>query len=67
MGRNLKQLLGSQLWRLADLTRAGATRREFRSRAYRQAVWSLDEISPTWKSRSRSCWPCAALAAVSLA
>jgi DNA polymerase/3'-5' exonuclease PolX len=58
LGRNLKQLLGSQLWRLADLTRAGATRREFRSRAYRQAVWSLDEISPTWKSRSRSCWPC---------
>ena len=46
MGRNLRQALASQLWALADLTRAGATRREFRSRAYRQAVWSLDEISP---------------------
>jgi DNA polymerase/3'-5' exonuclease PolX len=46
LGENLKQSLGSQLWWLADLTRAGATRREFRSRAYRQAVWSLDEISP---------------------
>ncbi|HUP18102.1 MAG TPA: hypothetical protein VM848_18885 [Acidimicrobiia bacterium] len=30
----------------ADLARAGATHREFRSKAYRQAVWSLDEISP---------------------
>lgn len=46
MGRNLKQQLGSLLWSLAELTRAGATRREFRSRAYRQAVWSLDDISP---------------------
>ena len=33
------------MWSLADLVRAGATRREFRSRAYRQAVWSLDSLS----------------------
>ena len=45
MDSNLKQALGTRLWSLADLTRAGATRREFRSRAYRQAVWSLDDIS----------------------
>jgi DNA polymerase (family 10) len=31
---------------LADLVRASATRREFVSRAYRQAVWSLDDLSP---------------------
>ena len=46
MGSNLKQELGRKLWLLADLSRAGATRREFRSRAYRQAVWSLDDVSP---------------------
>lgn len=46
MGLNLKQEFGNRLWSLADLTRAGASRREFRSRAYRQAVWSLDDISP---------------------
>jgi DNA polymerase (family 10) len=45
LGRNRRQALGSQLWLLADLTRAAATRREFRSRAYRQAVWALDDIS----------------------
>jgi DNA polymerase (family 10) len=46
LGISLRQAFARQLWSLADLTRAGATRREFRSRAYRQAVWSLDEISP---------------------
>ncbi|HKY46846.1 MAG TPA: PHP domain-containing protein [Acidimicrobiia bacterium] len=45
LARNRRQALGRQLWSLADLTRAGASRREFRSRAYRQAVWALDEVS----------------------
>ena len=45
MGISLRQELGQQLWLLADLTRSGSTHREFRSKAYRQAVWSLDDIS----------------------
>lgn len=45
LDRNRRQALGCQLWVLADLTRASSTRREFRSRAYRQAVWALDEVS----------------------
>jgi DNA polymerase (family X) len=51
LGRHLieqtpRQRFAAQLWTLADLIRASATRREFRSRAYRQAVWSLDDLSP---------------------
>ena len=45
MGISLRQAFARQLWSLADLTRSGSTRREFRSRAYRQAVWSLDDLS----------------------
>ncbi len=30
------------LWKLADLTRASESRRSFRAKAYRTAVWSLD-------------------------
>ena len=45
MGNDLKQRFAAELWSLADLVRAEATRREFRSRAYRRAVWSLDELS----------------------
>jgi DNA polymerase (family 10) len=45
LGNSLKQRFAADLWLLADLVRADATRREFRSRAYRRAVWSLDELS----------------------
>ena len=34
------------MWRLADLVRADERRRSFRAKAYRRAVWSLDELSP---------------------
>lgn len=36
--------LGASLWRLADLVRVAETRRSFRSKAYRRAVWSLDDL-----------------------
>lgn len=32
------------LWRLADLVRVAETRRSFRSKAYRAAVWALDDL-----------------------
>ena len=32
------------LWRLADLLRVAETRRSFRSKAYRSAVWALDNL-----------------------
>ena len=32
------------LWRLADLVQAAEDRRSFRSKAYRRAVWSLDDL-----------------------
>jgi DNA polymerase (family 10) len=32
------------LWRLADLVRVTETRRSFRSKAYRAAVWALDDL-----------------------
>ena len=32
------------LWRLADLVRAGESRRSFRAKAYRTAVWALDDL-----------------------
>jgi DNA polymerase (family 10) len=34
------------LWRLADLVRADERRRSFRAKAYRRAVWSLDDLYP---------------------
>lgn len=45
MVTSLRRAFARQLWTLADLTRSSSTRREFRSRAYRQAVWSLDDLS----------------------
>jgi DNA polymerase (family 10) len=41
-----RQDLGAALWRLADLVRADERRRSFRAKAYRRAVWSLDDLSP---------------------
>jgi DNA polymerase (family 10) len=41
-----RQELGGALWRLADLVRADERRRSFRAKAYRRAVWSLDDLSP---------------------
>jgi DNA polymerase (family 10) len=41
-----RQELGAALWRLADLVRADERRRSFRAKAYRRAVWSLDDLSP---------------------
>ncbi len=35
----------TNLWRLADLVRVAETRRSFRSKAYRRAIWSLDDLS----------------------
>jgi DNA polymerase (family 10) len=40
-----RQTLGAALWRLSDLVRADEGRRSFRAKAYRRAVWSLDDIS----------------------
>jgi DNA polymerase (family 10) len=40
-----RQELGVSLWRLADLVRADERRRSFRAKAYRRAVWSLDDLS----------------------
>lgn len=39
----LRDFAGS-LWRLADLVRVAETRRSFRSKAYRRAIWSLDDL-----------------------
>lgn len=36
---------GAKLWRLGDLTRATESR-SFRAKAYRNAVWALDNVSP---------------------
>ena len=44
--KNLKQVLGEKLWWLADLERANSQRRSFASRAYRNAVWALDQLPP---------------------
>lgn len=41
-----RQRFARELWTLADLEAAASARRSFRSRAYRQAVWSLDDIPP---------------------
>lgn len=42
-GHSLRGFAG-QLWRLADMVRVAETRRSFRSKAYRRAVWSLDDL-----------------------
>lgn len=41
-----RQDLGEALWRLSDLVRADERSRSFRAKAYRRAVWSLDELAP---------------------
>lgn len=41
-----RRILGGLLWRFADLTQANDTRRSFRARAYRRAVWALDDLDP---------------------
>lgn len=38
---------GRLLWRLADLVQAAERRRSFRAKAYRRAVWSLDDLDPS--------------------
>ena len=43
-GASAKQRLARRLWALADLTQANDTRRSFSSRAYRDAVWALDDL-----------------------
>ena len=35
-----------RLWRLADVVQAAYRRRSFRARAFRSAVWSLDDLPP---------------------
>jgi DNA polymerase (family 10) len=44
--QNTRQRFAGQLWKLAELEQAASTRRSFRARAYRAAVWSLDELTP---------------------
>jgi len=39
-----RRALGALLWQLADLVQADERRRSFRARAYRRAVWALDEL-----------------------
>ena len=43
---NRRRAFATQLWRLADLTRASERHRSFRAKAYRRAVWSLDHLDP---------------------
>lgn len=40
-----RRRLGGALWHLADLVQAAERRRSFRAKAFRTAVWSLDELS----------------------
>ncbi len=40
-----RQEFGGMLWQLADLVRVADSRRSFRSKAFRRAVWSLDHRS----------------------
>jgi len=40
-----RQDLGESLWRLADLVAADERSRSFRAKAYRRAVWALDDLS----------------------
>lgn len=41
-----RKRLAAALWLLADLEQAASARKSFRARAYREAVWSLDDLSP---------------------
>lgn len=41
-----RRRFAAELWHLADLVRADERSRSFRSKAYRRAVWSLDDLSP---------------------
>jgi DNA polymerase (family 10) len=41
-----RQDFGAALWRLSDLVRADERSRSFRAKAYRRAVWSLDDLAP---------------------
>ncbi|MGH8916701.1 MAG: PHP domain-containing protein, partial [Acidimicrobiia bacterium] len=41
-----RQELGRALWRLADRVQVDERSRSFRAKAYRRAVWSLDDLSP---------------------
>jgi DNA polymerase (family X) len=41
-----RQEFGEALWRLSDLVRADERSRSFRAKAYRRAVWSLDDLTP---------------------
>ena len=41
-----RQDLGEALWRLSDVVRADERSRSFRAKAYRRAVWSLDDLAP---------------------
>ena len=43
---NTRQAFARALWDLADLTRADSSRRSFRATAYRNAIWSLDDLDP---------------------
>ena len=43
--RHRRELAGL-LWQLADLVQASERRRSFRARAFRAAVWALDDLSP---------------------
>ncbi|HEX6286217.1 MAG TPA: PHP domain-containing protein, partial [Acidimicrobiia bacterium] len=40
------RVFGEMLWRLADMVRAGETRRSFRAKAFQRAVWALDHLPP---------------------
>lgn len=42
----LRRRFARALWELADLEAADSARRSFRARAYREAVWSLDDLDP---------------------
>ncbi len=42
-----RRRLAAALWRLSEVLAADSSRRSFRARAYRRAVWSLDALSPT--------------------
>lgn len=41
---NPRREFGAQLWALADLVQADERRRSFRAKAYRNALWSLDDL-----------------------
>ena len=49
-----RQDLGAALWRLSDLVRADERSRSFRAKAYRRAVWALDDLAPDLSDPSES-------------